>query len=144
MNKKEIIEMENQNIEINSLIDENVLNALNLTELNELKEKLTSSYNNAKSEFDTIIRDIFNGKIELKQVGEKLKAPDEYVEILDIEKEIYETSLKKLDIVNERIRNLEDFNDIHFTNGIGLHNNIHSSNGVGLHENNSNDFDFDR
>ena len=132
MNEKEIIEMENQNIndiystnriglhEVNSLIDENVLNALSLTELNELKEKLTSSYNNAKSEFDTIIRDIFNGKIELKQVGEKLKAPDEYVEILDIEKEIYETSLKKLDIVNERIRNLEDL------------------------ENNSNDFDFDR
>ena len=120
MNKKEIIEMENQNIEINSLINENVLNALNLTELNELKEKLTSSYNNAKSEFDTIIRDIFNGKIELKQVGEKLKAPEDYVEILDIEKEIYETSLKKLDIVNERIRNLEDL------------------------ENNSNEFDFDR
>ena len=132
MNEKEIIEMENQNIndihstngiglhEVNSLIDENILNALSLTELNELKEKLTSSYNNAKSEFDTIIRDIFNGKIELKQIGEKLKAPDEYVEILDIEKEIYETSLKKLDIVNERIRVLEDL------------------------ENNSNDFDFDR
>ena len=120
MTEQEIIEMENKNIEVNSLIDENVLNALSLTELNELKEKLTSSYNNAKSEFDTIIRAIFNGKIELKQVGEKLKAPNEYVEILDIEKEIYETSLKKLDIVNERIRVLEDL------------------------ENNSNDFDFDR
>ena len=55
MTEQEIIEMENQNTEVNSLIDENVLNALSLTELNELKEKLTSSYNNAKSEFDTLV-----------------------------------------------------------------------------------------
>ena len=38
---------------------------------------------------------IFNGKIELKQVGEKLKAPEDYVEILDIEEPKKEESYVK-------------------------------------------------
>ena len=41
--------------------------------------------------------------------------------------------IKKFDILRNTILSSEDFNNIHSSNGVGLHTDIHPTNGIGLH-----------